>query len=163
MNTKIDLSKIPIFYTTHYEYEIIGVVTVKLSVDLTPDLFSKHDYFNTGIKLAPSGTTIIVCHQDYAKHMTKNELFAVMCHEYGHILNKHVYNDTGNDQNEYEADDFAVTLVPKELFLHALVKTITYIRHRLAIDGPDTFENNKPFLKRIIDLTVKRINRLDAK
>jgi len=130
---KIDLTKVIILYSSSDRLILNPVGAYKLNETLSLKILEPGDYFNTGATYASKGDTIIYVSMEYAKNTSEELLYAVLCHEYGHITLGHCENvtDVADIRKEYEADDFAITIVDKKIFILALIHTVEYVKQKL--------------------------------
>jgi len=159
---KLDPSKCKVWYSTVPYFKYYGAFVTCLPEDINLPGAPIEDYFNTGDTGAKRGETVIVVSMSLAKHLTEEEMYALLCHECGHIVNGDkcdpVSPGTTTIEQEFSADDYAVTLVSKELLVKTLVKAIKYTREIMIEDlGSATAEMIFSEMQRI---AVPRIDRL---
>jgi len=165
---KIDPSKCKILYSSIQEWKLVPAFFTIAQADIViAEALNPGDYLNTGDKVLRKGEPVIIISMGLAKFLTEKELYAVLCHEYGHILNGDGdnFNGTVLDQmsrefeiREYKADDYAVTQVPKNLYIVALLKAVQFI-----IDSTTEVygkESNAIALKVLKNQVSRRIDRL---
>jgi len=162
----MDLSKVKILYTSNSRYAA-GVYASEAYKRITLAELDPGDYINTGETVIKKKEIFIIVHMNIAKLLTEEELYAVLCHEHGHILHGHLDSPSGELLNnlayEYAADDYAITCVPVDLYIVALSKVIKFqLKLMCKISGLST-KKVKEMCKGDFDNVAKRIERLTVR
>jgi len=158
---KIDLTKIKIYYSTRRYVKLNPMGAVYLKDDIVIADFEKDDYVNTGDTILRKDQHVVVVYTELAKHLTEEEMYALLCHEYGHIVLNHCITPSVKPvdmKKENEADDYAIQYVSKELFIPSLFKVAQFIKQTNCNMFGDVLGDimSKPMLESV----ATRIDRL---